>query len=126
MATASSLNIRGSRVRSIADALVSEGSDFDPKSAEGERLIDPAVSPSNFEVHATALLLFPTKALCQDQFKNFSATLEAVGLSERMAGVFDGDTPGNLRRNLEQLPWMDQAQLDRLMHPPPEDMVRGR
>ena len=49
---------------------------------------------------AKALLLFPTKALCQDQFKGFSTVLEAAGLSDRMAGVFDGDTPSGLRRKL--------------------------
>jgi len=49
-----------------------------------------------------ALLLFPTKALCQDQFKNFSLLMEASGLSEKMAGVFDGDTPSSLRRKLRE------------------------
>ncbi len=49
---------------------------------------------------AKALLLFPTKALCQDQFKNFSTLLKASGLSHRLAGVFDGDTPPVRRRKL--------------------------
>ncbi|MFC1582349.1 DEAD/DEAH box helicase [Planctomycetota bacterium] len=47
-----------------------------------------------------ALLLFPTKALSQDQFRNFSAQLEQAGLGECMAGVYDGDTPPGLRRRL--------------------------
>ena len=51
-------------------------------------------------IGAKALLLFPTKALCQDQFKNFSDLLETAGLSDRLAGVFDGDTPSTLRRKL--------------------------
>jgi len=49
---------------------------------------------------ATILLLFPTKALCQDQFKGFRAALDAAGLESVLAGVYDGDTPANLRRRL--------------------------
>ena len=52
------------------------------------------------EPDARALLLFPTKALAQDQFKNFRAALDAAGLTDVMAGVYDGDTPGDLRRKL--------------------------
>jgi len=33
------------------------------------------------------------------------------------------EMPGALRRNLEALPWMDQAQMDRLCHPPAGDEV---
>ena len=55
---------------------------------------------SKADPQAKALLLFPTKALCQDQFKNFSDLLETAGLSGKMAGVFDGDTPSSLRRKL--------------------------
>ena len=49
---------------------------------------------------ARALLLFPTKALCQDQFGKFVAYQQSVGLGDRLAGVLDGDTPSNLRRRL--------------------------
>ena len=49
---------------------------------------------------ARALLLFPTKALCQDQFKGFRTALEATNLTERLAGVYDGDSPSTLRRRL--------------------------
>jgi DEAD/DEAH box helicase domain-containing protein len=49
---------------------------------------------------ARALLVFPTKALCQDQFRAFSRLLEATGMGDRLAGVFDGDTPADLRRRL--------------------------
>ncbi len=52
------------------------------------------------DAHDRALLLFPTKALCQDQFKSFNAALHAVGLSDVFAGVYDGDTPSALRRKL--------------------------
>jgi len=60
----------------------------------------PIVEKLRADPQARALLLFPTKALCQDQFKNFGALLEAAGCSDRLAGVFDGDTPSSLRRKL--------------------------
>ncbi|MCC6729976.1 MAG: DEAD/DEAH box helicase [Chthonomonadales bacterium] len=49
---------------------------------------------------ATALLLFPSKALCQDQFLAFADLLHRAGMHERLAGVYDGDTPMPLRRRL--------------------------
>lgn len=48
----------------------------------------------------TALLLFPTKALCQDQFQRFREAMVAVGLADTLAGVIDSDTPAPLRRRL--------------------------
>jgi len=60
----------------------------------------PILEALGTDPQARALLLFPTKALCQDQFKNFAALLDAAGVSDRLAGVFDGDTPGSLRRKL--------------------------
>jgi len=50
--------------------------------------------------NAKALLLFPTKALCQDQFKGFNSGLNSAGLSHALAGVYDGDTPATTRRKL--------------------------
>jgi len=47
-----------------------------------------------------ALLLFPTKALCQDQFQSFRRVLDAAGLTDVLAGVYDGDTPAHVRRRL--------------------------
>jgi DEAD/DEAH box helicase domain-containing protein len=52
------------------------------------------------EPGARALLLFPTKALSQDQFRTFRMSLEAAGMDDVLAGVYDGDTPGDLRRKL--------------------------
>jgi len=51
---------------------------------------------------ARAVLLFPTKALCQDQFKAFRIALDAGGAEGKkvLAGVYDGDTPAALRRKL--------------------------
>ena len=47
----------------------------------------------------TALLLFPLKALCQDQYRQFTSGLAAAEVTA-LAGVFDGDTPSNTRRKL--------------------------
>ncbi len=49
---------------------------------------------------ATALLLFPTKALSQDQFRGFDEALKVAGLEQVSAGVYDGDTPSTTRRKL--------------------------
>ncbi len=48
----------------------------------------------------TAVLFFPTKALCQDQFRGFRGALDGAGLPSVLAGVYDGDTPSDLRRRL--------------------------
>ena len=48
-----------------------------------------------------ALYLFPTKALAQDQMRGLSEMLRHLEL-EVEAGVFDGDTPPDLRRRLKR------------------------
>jgi len=48
-----------------------------------------------------ALLLYPTKALSQDQCQSFQHALEVCGMAKNVViGVFDGDTPANARRSL--------------------------
>lgn len=56
------------------------------------------------EPKATALYLFPTKALAQDQARGLVRWAESVpGLAETMRmGVYDGDTPGDTRRKLRE------------------------
>ena len=49
---------------------------------------------------ATALLLYPTKALSQDQAAGVAHALTAAGLDGVLSGVYDGDTPATLRRKL--------------------------
>lgn len=51
---------------------------------------------------ATALFLFPTKALAQDQLRGLSRLAElSPGIAERLrAGTYDGDTPQHGRRKL--------------------------
>jgi len=46
---------------------------------------------------ATALMIYPTKALTQDQLRGLETLAGGIDLS---AGTYDGDTPRNLRRNL--------------------------
>jgi DEAD/DEAH box helicase domain-containing protein len=48
----------------------------------------PIAEASLADPHATALLLFPTKALTQDQFR----TLHGLGLAPLSPAVYDGDT----------------------------------
>ena len=60
----------------------------------------PIVEMLLADARGRALLLFPTKALCQDQFRKFSAALQAAGVDDALTGVYDGDTPGPLRRRL--------------------------
>ena len=56
------------------------------------------------EPGATALYLFPTKALAQDQLRGllrFGAASPALGRS-LTTGTYDGDTPGEARRKLRE------------------------
>lgn len=49
---------------------------------------------------ATALYMFPTKALAQDQLKGLLRFKEIVPSLALVAGTYDGDTPPNTRRTL--------------------------
>ena len=49
---------------------------------------------------ARAMMLFPTKALSQDQFRSLARAQAAAGLADRLSGVYDGDTPSDTRRKL--------------------------
>ena len=84
------------RVHNGEDVLVVTGT------ASGKSLcyVVPIIEALIADPDATALLLFPTKALCQDQFRGFSQALDAAGLSHALAGVYDGDTPSPMRRRL--------------------------
>ncbi len=56
------------------------------------------------EPQATALYLFPTKALAQDQLKGILRLLEALPelAASVQPGVYDGDTPRGQRRTIRQ------------------------
>jgi len=49
---------------------------------------------------ATALFLYPTKALTQDQLRGIGKFNDEDGGLSFLAGTYDGDTPQNLRRRL--------------------------
>ncbi|HUT01933.1 MAG TPA: DEAD/DEAH box helicase [Phycisphaerae bacterium] len=70
--------------------------------ASGKSLcyVAPIVEMLRADSAGRALLLFPMKALCQDQFRAFRAALDAAGAGDVLAGVFDGDTPSATRRKL--------------------------
>jgi len=70
--------------------------------ASGKSLcyVVPIIEMLQADPTSKALLLFPTKALSQDQFKNFNEVLKATGLDDVLAGVYDGDTPSPMRRKL--------------------------
>ena len=50
---------------------------------------------------ACAMYLFPTKALAEDQYHEFRATVEEMG-SETRAFTYDGDTPQDARKAIRQ------------------------
>jgi DEAD/DEAH box helicase domain-containing protein len=84
------------RVRDGRDVLVVTGT------SSGKTLcyVLPVLEALVNDPSSTVLMLFPTKALCQDQFKNLDAALKGAGLDAVFAGVYDGDTPAALRRKL--------------------------
>ncbi len=53
----------------------------------------------NMPDSSAALLLYPSKALCQDQFQRFQTAMTASACGG-LAGVYDGDTPGNMRKKI--------------------------
>jgi len=54
------------------------------------------------EPEATALLLFPTKALAQDQLRGLLRFKELDSRFPLVAGTYDGDTPQHTRRSLRE------------------------
>jgi len=60
----------------------------------------PIVEAAIADPSATAFLLYPTKALAQDQLRGIGRFAGSEGGAEFMAGTYDGDTPQGLRRKL--------------------------
>ncbi|MFP4176227.1 MAG: DEAD/DEAH box helicase [Candidatus Brocadiia bacterium] len=83
-------------IRKHRDTLVATGT------ASGKSLcyILPVLERLLRDASTRALLVFPTKALCQDQFKQFRRGLDVAGLDDVVAGVYDGDTSSEMRRKL--------------------------
>ncbi len=62
----------------------------------------PVLSMLRADPAGTALYLYPTKALAQDQCAELNALLDLAGLDET-AHVYDGDTPADLRRRVRDV-----------------------
>ncbi len=62
----------------------------------------PAIETALGDDHATALMLFPTKALAQDQLRSFASFVSTMGPDGAgiKAGTYDGDTSPPSRRTL--------------------------
>ncbi len=60
----------------------------------------PVVEAMLADSNATALFIYPTKALAQDQLRALAKWRQADLGIDFMAGTYDGDTPQNLRRKL--------------------------
>ena len=60
----------------------------------------PIVEATIADPLTTALFLYPTKALTQDQLRGVTRFVDAEAGAGFLAGTYDGDTPQNLRRKL--------------------------
>ena len=65
--------------------------------------IIPILQQSLTDPQATSLLMFPTKALAQDQLRNIDKIKKAAGAFTFQSGTYDGDTPADLRRTLRNI-----------------------
>ncbi len=85
-------------IRTGTDTLITTGT------ASGKSLcyVLPILETLIEDPSPRCLLTFPTKALCQDQFKNFRRSLDMAGLDNVVAGVYDGDTDSSTRRRLRE------------------------
>ncbi len=60
----------------------------------------PVLERLIFEPEATAIYVFPTKALAQDQHRGLSRFQSLIPSLPLLAGTYDGDTPRDTRRKL--------------------------
>ncbi|HUS80990.1 MAG TPA: DEAD/DEAH box helicase, partial [Armatimonadota bacterium] len=60
----------------------------------------PVVEAIIADASATALYIYPTKALAQDQLRGLGALMRPGEGVEFLCGTYDGDTPQSLRRKL--------------------------
>ena len=69
---------------------------------------------------ARALLLFPTKALAQDQTANLASIVEDLG-EDWHVSTYDGDTPPDVRRNASGAGSLDS---DQPLHAAPRNLAQ--
>lgn len=60
----------------------------------------PALGMQLADPQATALVLYPTKALAHDQARSFSQLAYGAGLPAGLVASYDGDTPGGQRPSI--------------------------
>lgn len=71
-----------------------------PSSGKTLALALPILAHLAQEPQSTALLLYPLKALTQDQLGKWQSLAQALGVTP--LGIYDGDTPTHLRRKLRE------------------------
>ena len=64
----------------------------------------PILEALSRDPEARALLLFPIKALAQDQYKHIRELLASAGMSKVRVEIYDGDTPASQRGKIRQDP----------------------
>lgn len=69
-----------------------------PSSGKTLAMALPVLARLHEESEATALLVYPMKALAQDQLRKWTEIAEQLGVG--VLGIYDGDTPAHLRSRL--------------------------
>ena len=69
-----------------------------PSSGKTLAIALPILSQLGQDPRATALLLYPMKALAQDQLRKWRELAESLGI--RAPEIYDGDTPAHLRQRI--------------------------
>ncbi|MBC8261288.1 MAG: DEAD/DEAH box helicase [Planctomycetia bacterium] len=91
------------QARSLTKSLSGEDVVIASSTASGKTLCCtlPVIDAMVKEPGAHALLLYPTKALSQDQHRHLRGLIDGIGLSLE-TGIYDGDTEPTLRRRLRR------------------------
>jgi len=91
------------QARSIERSLAGEDVVIASSTASGKTLCCtlPVIDAMVREPGAHALLLYPTKALSQDQHRHLRGVIDGMGL-ELETGIYDGDTEPTMRRRLRR------------------------
>ena len=91
------------QARSIDHTLAGEDVVIASSTASGKTLCCtlPVIDAMVKDPGAHALLLYPTKALSQDQHRHLRGVIDGMGL-ELETGIYDGDTEPTMRRRLRR------------------------
>jgi DEAD/DEAH box helicase domain-containing protein len=89
------------QVEAIEHALAGQSIVVATGTASGKTLcyqLPLAIAAATEKPSPTALLLFPTKALAQDQLRSLGALSDTLGLKSLLPVTYDGDTPPDARQ----------------------------